>query len=428
MIVRRNYWVISLSLLLVLLLLTSCQNGLIPIGSKKKAELQGTLRIGLYSGNTGLNKPYEAGSRDFYQMQEKMKEFMKQNPKVKLVVVDLPYWFNLKSYMAGRSASGFPDIMELNVNEVRYSAQEVIENLNEQIERKLPDWKGTYEEVINTARLNGDRYLLPLRSDPMVAYYNQTVLDALGFAAPHNGWTWEEYAQLADKLNKKNIPVGIPYDLNSIEPVLRSLGGNLISPDNSHAVGYMDSEATVEAFTRYLEMMPKLTGILTKAKEQPGLGFARASNLGGLLGDQQSDYRVAPLPVSEDGMEYNNTLLTGLAIIKESENKELAWELLQFMAGDSSEEAMSFIVDNTLRMREPALDTKQLKTQELEELLKREVTNAQPSSYDMGIGVFGIEYFISPPRELNVISIGEAKKLLEEWAREIDAGIPGIYK
>ncbi|WP_208414569.1 extracellular solute-binding protein [Paenibacillus castaneae] len=369
---QKSFRVLSLPLLLILLLTTSCQNNIIPVGINEKENLQGTLRIGLYSGNTWRNKSYEVGSRGYYQIQEKMKEFIKQN------------------------------------------------------------WDGAFAQVIDKARLNGEAYLLPVRSDPLVVYYNQALLDSQAIQAPQEGWTWESYAQMADMLNKANIPVGIPFDPNSIEPVVQSFGGVMSSPDNGKAVGYLDSDATTVAFSRYLKLMPKLTGMLIQPKQQPGLGFARASYLVGLLGDQQSDYRLAPMPVSEDGTKHNNSLLTGLAISKDSENKELAWKLLQFIAGDSNDTAMSFIADNTLRMQEASPAIEQSKWQELVELVKREATNAVPAAYDMVVGLSGSygngQFPIRSPEQLESIREGGAKQLLEEWARDIDAGISVIYK
>lgn len=370
-----------------------------------------------------------AGSGGFYQIQEKMKEFVELHPDVKLEIIDVDYSHNFKQLTEDETT--IPDIMELNLNQVKYAAEPLIESLTERINNSQRHWDGLYAQVIESSQINGETYLLPVRSDPLVAYYDLATFDRLRIPVPREDWSWEEYGNLTKQLQQANVEFGAPFDLNTIEPIINSLGGKL-SSEEGEAAGYLDSEETANAFEKYVQLVPDLTGVIVYPKRQPGLGIARASEVGGLLDDQQSDYRLAPIPTAEDGTRYNNTLLTGLAISQSSPYKELAWQLMLFIVGDTSDSAMSLLADNTLRMQVPVPESgEHPKQQELRERLMNEVASASPASFDMVLGRSGsygnAGFPLRMPEDWEAAREGKAKEMLSDWARALDAFIPTMY-
>ncbi|MDF2935850.1 MAG: extracellular solute-binding protein [Paenibacillaceae bacterium] len=61
------------------------------------------------------------------------------------------------------------------------------------------------EEVIGTSNImksNGKIHYLPAAVSPQIVLFNKASLDAVGEKVPTTGWTWDDFAALAKKMNK----------------------------------------------------------------------------------------------------------------------------------------------------------------------------------------------------------------------------------
>ncbi len=380
-------------LIVFTLLLTACQ--LIQPVDEVESEYSGTLRVALFGGHTVLPdyKPYLAGFKE-YPIQDRMEAFMEKHPNVQIEVIDIaPENYALPTLL--RDPNLAPDIIEMNMNEAQFTAKDRIINLGDRIMENEEKWDGDYADVIRSAEIGGVPYLLPVRSNPMMVFYDKTLFGQLGLPEPKIGWTMAEYADTAIKLVQVGATVSAPTGLNEVEHIIRGLGGEYASLDRSHISGYLDSESTTEAFVRYAQMMPSfiLEGDPT---ELPAMGMWRATELRTPTRSTDKDYGLAPVPSTFEGTHYNTSLLSGLAITKESRQQELAWALMQFIVGENSEEAMDFIVRNALEVDHRAFRSDDNpKLAELREWMKYEAASATPSTLDMFMargGYLGNQY------------------------------------
>ena len=144
---------------------------------------------------------------------------------------------------------------------------------------------------------------------------------------------WRIY-RVGTQLANKGYPIYLPPDtLTTMEPIIRGLGGTLAAPDLHVVSGYLDSDATAEAFALYAAMLSDLTGGTGEAGVERTFGMLRASQM--LVGPG-----IAPIPTSVEGVRHNNALMTGLAISKDSRQQELACAYMKYLAGDTSDDAM----------------------------------------------------------------------------------------
>ncbi|WP_157373599.1 MULTISPECIES: hypothetical protein [Thermobacillus] len=158
------------------------------------------------------------------------------------------------------------------------------------------------------------------------------------------------------------------------------------SPDYQDIEVYLDSGETVEAFVQYARMMPGhfVSGALLFPNRVASLGMVRATEMHHVIRSDAGDYRMVPLPVSPSGERWNTSLLTGLAIPASSNQQELAWALMSFIVGDTSEAAMDFLARNTLEVHHQVYrDEPDPRDDELRAWIRSEAVTAAPASFDL---------------------------------------------
>ena len=392
----------------------------------------GTLRVLLRSGYLRFDGTYAPGEKA-YPIHERMAAFMKLHPGVRIEVRDTED--AIRDLRAVGDAEWAPDIVELTPAEARRMAEgRRIASLDRHIGRDGA-WEDGYLRLAGHAAIDGKRYLLPVTADPLVVYYDRFAFSRNGVPDPTEAWDWEEFTRKANWLAGLGLKLGIPTDLDTLEPFILGLGGVYLSDDGETASGRLDSDATVEAFGRFAVAMPIAEEIRERIPEDllPALGPVRAAEMhrvirrpSGYVDDLHLEfYRVAPLPAASSGERFNTSRMTGLAIAAESRRKALAWELMKFIAGESDDEALRFVAANTLETA--AMWNRLWRDSRLFEALKdmmvREIVHAPPAAFD---------WTLADPDELPVLTLEElramadplqAKAILGRAAREIDAAL-----
>ncbi len=131
-----------------------------------------------------------------------IEEFEKQNPDLKIEMVDLgssDYQTVLGTQLTG-SGSDFDIVTIKDVPGYTTLVNKgVLEPLDEFIANDGVDL-GAYKGLTDQILVDGKLYELPFRSDFWVVYYNKDVFDAAGAAYPTNDMTFDEYDALARQL------------------------------------------------------------------------------------------------------------------------------------------------------------------------------------------------------------------------------------
>lgn len=131
-----------------------------------------------------------------------VEEFEKQNPDLKIEMVDLgssDYQTVLGTQLTG-SGSDFDIVTIKDVPGYTTLVNKgVLEPLDEYISADSVDLE-TYKGLTDQITIDGKLYELPFRSDFWVLYYNKDVFDAAGVPYPTNDMTFEQYDALARQL------------------------------------------------------------------------------------------------------------------------------------------------------------------------------------------------------------------------------------
>jgi multiple sugar transport system substrate-binding protein len=125
-----------------------------------------------------------------------------------------------------------------------------------------PDWKwDDFYPAEREAATVGDKVVgVPALVDNLAIVYNKKLFADAGVAPPSPTWTWDDFRAAAAKLTdpaKGQYGWLIPADGSEdtvwhYVPMLWEAGGDILSPDNQHAV--FNSEAGVKALTTLQQM------------------------------------------------------------------------------------------------------------------------------------------------------------------------------
>lgn len=120
-----------------------------------------------------------------------------------------------------------------------------------------PDWKwDDFYQAERDAATVGDKIVgVPALVDNLAIVYNKKLFADAGIEPPNPNWTWDDFQSAAAKLTdpaKGQYGWLIPADGSEDTvwhyiPMLWEAGGDILSPDNTHAV--FNSEAGVKALT-----------------------------------------------------------------------------------------------------------------------------------------------------------------------------------
>jgi ABC-type sugar transport system, periplasmic component len=174
-------------------------------------------------------------------------------------------------------------------------------------------------------------------------YYNKTLFEEKGFIDPEEGWTWEQFVEIAQQLKREGYNVAFPLYPPILEPFVKGLGGLYNSKDLTFS-GYMDSENTINAFQRLSNtQLFEFDSITSRTYYDLGVTGLFRGNTGDINKPfRNENFAFAPFPDFPESPYELPSHITGLALTKQSKHKELAWELMKFIVGESDQEALDF--------------------------------------------------------------------------------------
>jgi len=228
--------------------------------------------------------------------------------------------------------------------------------LNDYIEASgldLSVYSGAAEELT----YEGSIYGLPFRSDIWILFYNKDIFDAVGLPYPTNDMTWAEFDALARQLTS-----GSGAD--------KIYGAHFHVWRSTVELGTVQDGKNTVIATDYSFMAP-MYDMVTKMQKDGivmDYGELRAGNIhysgpfengqvamipmgswfiGRLVADQNTgvydfNWGVAAYP-HPDGVAAGTTAgtLTSLAINEKSDNKDAAWDFIQFYAGEEGAKVLA---------------------------------------------------------------------------------------
>lgn len=274
--------------------------------------------------------------------------FEREYPNIEVTPVRQPYTPELKPTIISRASSGkIPDIVRMDITWVpNMSSLRLLYPLSD-----LPDFAQAVQPLqsvtMETNFYEGKYYGLPLDVNTKVAIYNREQLARAGLKeAPA---TFGQLIQAAEANRDTLGPDGV--STWSLMPYFLGFGGQLLDDSNTHAEGYLNSKASIQALERMKELVRQgvfsknlllgngdrwtdlLKGRMLMVDDGPWF-YTILSNSKDNPYDLLTDTVVAPFP--------GRSIIGGedLVILKDTRHLQAAWTFVKWMTGKEAQQMM----------------------------------------------------------------------------------------
>lgn len=266
-----------------------------------------------------------------------IEDFRKDNPDVNLDVVPAG-WDEANSKLVSLIQAGeTPDVIITGSRSLRQFAElGAIAKLDDFM---TDDFKaGRVEEVLDTAKIGGDQYGIPLAFSSRGLHYRSDLIEN----PPTN---WDELFETAKKIKAEHPDMygfAIPTDLTSgTDEILNFIyqnGGSVTDEEGNIKLNTPENIETLNYLKKFNDegLIPDPIGTSRSSQAPMFQNGDLAMFITGPWDRAKMDetaekypYKVATLP---EGKQKAVTLVTdSFSIAESSENKELAWELIEYM-------------------------------------------------------------------------------------------------
>ena len=223
-----------------------------------------------------------------------------------------------------------------------------------------------YEGVYNQGFYQGVPYAIAKDYSTSAFYINRDLFDAAGIAYPEEGWTWDDALEIALELtvdgngNNANSPDFDPenivqYGIDIIpdgwwrgyQSYLYSWDAHTISDDGTTTQGFLNSEAALEAWEFYRDLVfeyhvapsANVQGAVEGGRVQMfqdgkvaiGVTFHGPWWQDVFNETPNLQWGVAPLPAGPNGTHESAVMWMGWGINANTEYPDEAWALLKFL-------------------------------------------------------------------------------------------------
>lgn len=284
---------------------------------------------------------------------EIVEKFETENPDIDVELRLTPwsqYWTKLDAAMGSGSAA---DVFWMNTYLPKYAEAGVLEPLDEYIEKDKINMDDYVSVVKDAYNYKGVQYCMPKGVDTVQVFYNKDIFEKYDVEEPQPGWTWDDMKNLAEQLKSQikkagsdEYPILMELDAQpSFFNFINQSGGYVLSDDMKKA-GF-DQEETIKAYEDMVALMDE--GLMPDSKvlsdtkgtdlflSQKGAILFMGSWKTSVIDEASFADQVGTIamPSKENG---NQSVIGGLgyAVNSNSENKDAAWKLVKYLAGEEA--------------------------------------------------------------------------------------------
>ena len=391
-----------------------------------------------------------------------IKKFEKTHPGIKVKVDYVPAG-EVSQKILLRVAGNTPlDVVNLNdtafpkfvENGVFYPLDEFIKN--------DPDFRleEYHPSAIECAKIQGKLYSLPPIFGTVICFYNKTLFRKAGLPYPKDGWTWEEFRYVCQKLTVDQNKDGKPeqFGCGGIEfwdwtPMLFQNGGRILDENGKCVLNSKENIATLQfvkdMYTKDKSVVSQITfpGVFTGGGRARGSGELFGTGriglqFGGLelikKFPSNLDWDIVAPPEKRGGKKYFHGGFWGYGIISGSKNKKLAWELVKFL---TSKPVLEEVVDGVKKGKWTIMAPPSIKSLQRDFLLSVcPGKHIDSYFYCLQYPEFGLAHawasavFNEISGRYNIqenlmgITTGDLKTLLDNMTREVNARLRGLHR
>ena len=201
-----------------------------------------------------------------------------------------------------------------------------------------------------------DYYATPVGADTSVLFYNKDLFDAAGLDYPTADTTWDELADMAQKLTQRDadgVPtvVGLDGLTGNWQNILYSMGGKVVDDMNNPTKVVFDSPEALQMLNWINDNYNEENGFYATESDWSylGGGFANGEvamfisgvyDIVWLSETEGLNWDIAPIPETMKDEGDTPILYCGYAVSAKSDNPELAKEFAYFMTSKEAQEIM----------------------------------------------------------------------------------------
>lgn len=289
------------------------------------------------------------------QLELVIEEFEKENPGITIEATDYAYDDFKTALLTSIAGDEAPDTARLDIAWVPEFANE---GALMQLDGVMPDYDAIAEQTfpgpLSTNYWNGHYYGLPQDTNTQVLLWNKEMFTAAGLTgAPTTMEEFKTYAcQLSDADNEiYGYALGGTY-FWAPAPIFYAMGGKIVADDFSTASGYINSDASVSAFSMLVDMYndgcisPNLLGGGIGTSDGHGSGkYAMIIDGPWMVDIYKSSYpdfevNFALIPTGADGTTSSVVGGEDVVIFQDTENADAAMKWVAFLISEKAQVMM----------------------------------------------------------------------------------------
>lgn len=300
---------------------------------------------------------YARATTDQLPIWEKvMKNFMKENPLIKVKIENVPYSEYWSKLLTMSAAGVSPDVVFMESTRLpAFVEKESILCLDGFLAKdRSVNLKEFYPVSIDISKYKGGLYGLPNDLAIVALYYNRDMFDQAGVPYPKAGWTWEDLVRKGKMLTKDKNGDGAAdqYGITHYDwqIAIYQNGGDLVDDPADPKRSTLNTPAVHEAlnFCRDLGFRHKISPPAQQQQyrsvyEMFTSGYAAMTMDGHWMVPAYRNIKnfkwdtvVLPRAKRSAGVAYGSFY----SIPKMSKNPEAAWKLIKYLAGAKGQEVL----------------------------------------------------------------------------------------
>ncbi|MET1051622.1 MAG: sugar ABC transporter substrate-binding protein [Mycetocola sp.] len=287
--------------------------------------------------------------------QEPGKEYLKRlsdytaETGVEIDRVAIKYEDFLGKILQAAAANKLPDVIMIdNPWNSAMAAEGVLADLTDRVE-EWGQWDQYYEGPAASATWDDRIYGVPNESNNLIMYYDKTVLDEAGLAAPT---TWDELSTAAEQLagdGRYGFSTSMIKSENSVfvfEALLWQAGADLDSldsPESLQAMQFLESLQESGAMSEEALSWDLRAGVTELVNGRSAIAFGGTWDGGWIAENMENELGIAPLPAGPSG-EASNLGGENWAITTTSKLQDEAWDLVTFAV--DPDQSMPYLIES----------------------------------------------------------------------------------
>lgn len=176
-----------------------------PSGSSSAGGTKSAAATAAKAGKADLTVSTWAGAGELKEMQKIVDKLNASSQDYNLKIQSIPadYYVKIQAMISAKKA---PDLMWLSQEYIpMYAKLGVLMDISDKAQNdQKVNLSNYYEGPLNTAKYKDKLYGLPWISQPVVMYYNESLLKEAGVTFPDGNWSWEDFRTAAKKATKRD--------------------------------------------------------------------------------------------------------------------------------------------------------------------------------------------------------------------------------